>query len=84
MQIAMQVQLNHNVTTTDQASEDTMGHMREFVVTRKHVDQVEALLPFLFGVRGRGEAEARDAAEALMAMLDLATAIDISEPQRGA
>ena len=60
-----------------------MSHMQEFVVTRKQVDQVEVLLPFLFSVRGRGEAEAKDAAEALMAMLDLTTAIDISEPQRG-
>lgn len=61
-----------------------MSHPQEFVVTRKQVVQVEALLPFLCGVQGRGEAEARDAAEALMALLDLTTAIDIGEPQRGA
>ncbi len=58
-----------------------MTHSQEFVVTRKRVNQIEGLLPFLFSVQGRGEAEAREAAEALMAMLDLTTAIDISEPQ---
>lgn len=61
-----------------------MGHMQEFVVTRKQVDQVEALLPFLFGVRGRGEAEAKAAAESLMAMLDQATSINTSGSQYGA
>ncbi|MCK1366425.1 hypothetical protein [Bradyrhizobium sp. 62] len=61
-----------------------MEQMPEFVVTRKHVDQVEAICPYCSVFGGRGEAEARDAAEALMAMLDLTTAIDISEPQRGA
>lgn len=80
----MQAHPMHNTTTTDQASEDSMSHMQEFVVTRKQVDQVEVLLPFLFSVRGPGEAEAKEAAEALMALLDLTTAIDISEPQRGA
>jgi len=39
-------------------------------ITNKDVESIEALLPFLFGIRGAGEAAARDAAESLMELLD--------------
>src|SRR5689334_767876 len=48
---------------------------QEFVVTSNQVKQIEGLLPFLYNVEGRGETDAKDAAEALMAMLDLVTAV---------
>jgi len=57
----------------------TESTVKQFVISRNNVDQIEALLPFLFSVRGHGEAQAREASEALMAVLDAATAIDISE-----
>jgi hypothetical protein len=51
----------------------------EFAISRNTVDQIETLLPFLFNVQGHGEAEARNAADALMAVLDATAAIDISD-----
>jgi hypothetical protein len=53
-------------------------------ITKKNIEAIEALLPFLFSISGSGEAAAKDAAESLMELLDTTSAIDSSMPPVGA
>lgn len=51
-------------------------------ITKKNVEAIEALLPFLFGIRGAGELAAHSAAESLMELLDISAPVAAADAGR--